>query len=126
MLLILSCSHNRKAVNNYTLILIVRDGLGVNREEVNNVFMQYFKPGAESGDTVEVVIFAYSSGKETFSYNGDGDGGIKSNTDEGSIEALIKIKENNKLEDTSFLRARGSSKDELLRKIAAGIISSFP
>lgn len=125
-LLILSCHHNRKAVNNYRLVLIVREGLGVTRAEVQDVFTQYLKSATDGNDIIEVTIFSYSSGKETFFYSGNAGDNVKTNTDDGSIEALIKIREDGRLVDTAFLKARGRSKDELLKKISTEIISSFP
>ena len=125
-LFILSCIHNRKAINNYRLMLTVREGIGVTQAEVYDVFRQHFKSGTEGNDIIEVTIISYSSGKESFFYSSDTGDNITRNTDDGSIEALIKVRENNRLVDAAFFKAEGRSKEELIKKIAAEIISSFP
>ncbi len=121
-----SCVHNRKAINNYSLVLAVREGLGVSRAEADDIFRQYFKSGDGGDSAVEVIIFSYSSGKESFFYSGDSGEGIKSDTDDGSIEALVKIRERGKIVGAEFFKARGRSREELLKNIAAEIISSSP
>jgi ribosome biogenesis protein Nip4 len=107
-------------------MLTVREGIGVTQAEVYDVFRQHFKSGTEGNDIIEVTIFSYSSGKESFFYSNDTGDNITRNTDDGSIEALIKVRENNRLVDAVFFKAEGRSKEELINKIAAEIISSFP
>ena len=116
---LISCGHNQKInPNQYHYQISIPNGIGIEEDETINIFSKFLKQSPRSRYAVEIVIYSYSSGKETFFYSKNTNGNIRKDTQEGSIGALMKIKEKNNLLHTHFLKAAGNSKDELIKKIA--------
>lgn len=113
------CAKNYKSGNcvyNYTIS--IGNNISIDKVEADVAFLPVLRQDPDSRISVEIVIFSYSSGKELFSYSEDNPGDILSSTQTGKIEALVKIKQDNKLVKVLFINAAGNSKKDILHKLA--------
>ena len=114
-----ACSHNIN-IKDYSIKIstpIHRDK-GISREEVETLFFKIFKKNSYSPNLIEIVIYSYSSGKEIFFYSGNKNSNINSDVQTGSMEALVKIKQQGKLINIYFIKAKGKSKIEIIENLA--------
>jgi len=73
-----------------------------------------------SGDHYLVlVIYSYSSGKETISYSGIGD--LKTTSGKGRLKVLLKFMNDTKIIRAEFIVSEGNSKEEIISSIAKEI-----
>lgn len=122
-LLFLACMHVQKPEGKaFRISLSIREGINISHEEALQIFNKYLKDTPGSQNSIEIKIFSYSSGKETFFYSKETEKDtIQRNTYRGSISALLKIKIDERLVSAKFVNTRGGSKPELIEKIAIKI-----
>ncbi|MDY6935163.1 MAG: hypothetical protein SVZ03_13195 [Spirochaetota bacterium] len=115
IILLTSCKHNIR-LDNYTLGVFVplKTHKKIGKKEIEDIFHTQFKFNRDGSNLLELVIYGYCSGKETFVFSGDTDNNITRDIQKGSIEALLKIKREGKLEKIFFLKASGSDQEELI------------
>jgi len=77
------------------------------------------KPDENSSITLRVVIYSYSSGKETISMTGES--GFKTDTGSGVIKALVEIIDSGKVMRAEFIEVSGHSREELLENLAKSL-----
>lgn len=115
---IISCSRNLRSDDaNYCFLVSVEEELGIEKDKVEAAFSKFIEQNSEGKYLVEIVIYGYSSGKETFFYSENG-GNVLMDTKKGSIEALVKVKQDMKIKDIYFLKAIGNAKDEIIESLA--------
>ncbi len=115
----ISCTKNYK-FNNCSINFSVSIGnnLAIDKTEVESAVSSVFNYRQADNNSVEIVIYGNSSGKEIFSYSGDEQKEIQLKTQPGRIEALIKVKIDNQLKDVFFIEASGNSREEILKQLA--------
>jgi hypothetical protein len=70
-------------------------------------------------DRIEIIIYYFSQGIEKFSY-GDNNAMRESQT-KGEIKALVKLKRNNVLRKALFLKASGTSREQILHNFSNNV-----
>ncbi len=100
---------------NYTVT--VGNNISIDKSEVETAISSVLKQRESPPSDLEIIIFSNSSGKEVYSYSGN-EKEVIMKAQSGEIEALVKIRLNNRLQDTLFLKASGSNRKEILQKLA--------
>jgi hypothetical protein len=80
-------------------------------------------PNPRRYDALEIVVYYYSMGAETFSYS-DTDT-ISESTGRGGIKALIKCKKNNTLQKALFVEASGADEDQILENFRRAVAEAL-
>ena len=79
------------------------------------------RPDEKNSIALRIVIYSYSSGKETISMTGDSV--FKIDTGSGVIKALVEFIDNGKVVKADFIEVSGSSKDELLGNLVKSVLN---
>lgn len=69
--------------------------------------------------SLTVVIYSYSSGRETISFSGGDE--MKTASSKGKIKALLKYTEGKKIVRAEFVEAEGRTREELISALAEKI-----
>ncbi len=118
--ILLSCIIGKKSIKSgYHLDLSVRNDIQIDSEKILSGLSKYIKQDTDSDFNISIVIFNYSSGKETTFYSKDA---MTMNKEPGSLEAMIKIKEYGKLLEIQFIKVKGNSKQELIENLINQIV----
>ena len=93
--------------------LKIAKSVSLKKDEIMN-----FIPALElkNGSSVEILVFYYTESVETFTYTEDEN--LSHDTRSGGIEALVKIKQNGRLERAVFIKAKGGGKNEILKNFS--------
>ena len=76
--------------------------------------------GLAPRDTLLFVnVYYYSSGKEILEFSDKGE--IPADYSEGELKVLLKIKKNNRLQETFFVSGRGKNKEEMLEDFSKNL-----
>jgi hypothetical protein len=118
----ISCAKNYRLNDcNYNYSVTIGNNLIIDRSEVENVISSFFQQNQSSLSSVEIIIYGNSSRKEIYTYSNDKEKEVTLKNQPGKIEALIKIKANNSLQDAIFIEADGYNRKEMLQKLAQNI-----
>lgn len=112
VLIIISCTAPVIHSQHRHIIISVAPGLSISTRDFAGTLKQ--ESGPSDGNEIEVLILSYSSGKEIFTLSNSSHETITVRRTSGSIEALIKIREDHVLKDVFFLKASGRSKGEII------------
>jgi hypothetical protein len=112
LIITLSCTAPVMHSQHRHIIISVAPGLLISTSDFAGRLKQ--EPGPSNGNDIEVLILSYSSGKEIFTLSNSSQERITVRRTSGSIEALIKIREDHILKDVYFLKASGRSKGEII------------
>jgi hypothetical protein len=99
----------------------IGNNLTIDKSEVENAILPVLEQNRSSTFIIEIVIYGNSSGKEIYLYSEDKQKEIVVKDQPGKIEALIKIKTDNRLLETIFLEAEGNGRKEILQKLAENL-----
>ena len=116
---IFSCAGGIQSATYCKPVVYIPEWLGIENGELEAVFENSCCKCAEKKNP-EIVVYNYSPGKEVFSLS-DNLPGVSRVALTGTIEVLVKIRHNEELSEVYFLSSRGSSKDDLLKKIVLEI-----
>jgi len=112
LIITLSCTAPVILSQHRHITISVAPGLSIRTSDFDGRLKQESAPS--DGNNIEVLILSYSSGKEIFTLSNSSRETITVRRTSGSIEALIKIREDYRLKDVFFLKASGRSKGEII------------
>lgn len=127
LILPLACKHN---IRNYSVPssfkISVPAEIPLNKINISKQLQKRFNLHRKQKKLfAEIVILSYSSGKEIFSYSEKKSKNVEVKTLNGSIEAMIKIRDNDLLKEILFIKAVGSSKEEIINNFIHKLIEAF-
>jgi hypothetical protein len=123
----ISCAMNYRTSDcSFNYSVHTADHIAIGEGELLESVSSVLKFNRASRYKIEIVLFGYSSGKEVFSYSGDSSSGDSSDDMgtgiyPGRLEALVKIREGDKLKEAVFIKATGKTRDELIKNLAGEI-----
>lgn len=110
----LSCVHNSREEHcNYRFIVRVPEGISIDKSELESA-LGYQE---ECGKAAEIVVYYFSTGREVFSYSTDSGDDVRQTVYMGSMEVLLKTRENGIIKDVYFIKSEGDSKAGLIKEI---------
>jgi hypothetical protein len=92
-------------------------GAQITGEEIKSALSTELAIDPKSGDTLELTIYDYSSGKERLTYSEGGE--INSTIETGYIKALCVIRSGGRMRRAFFLSCRGADAAEMSSALKA-------
>ena len=120
----LSCPTPDRVSQSPHIVISVAPGLSITEHDLTSRLKQ--EAGPSDGNDIEVLILSYSSGKEIFTLSNSAQERITVKQTSGSIEALIKIREDHILKDVFFIKASGKSKEEIIGNLITELKRTIP
>lgn len=120
ILIPLSCIHNSRETDcDYRFIVTIPEEISIEKSEMESA-TGYQKEG---GKVAEIVVYSFSTGREVFSYSKDSGDDVRQVAYKGSMEVLVKTKENGIIKEIYFLKSEGDSRAELIKDIISKVKS---
>lgn len=106
------------------LEVTISDNISLKQDEIEQILLEKIKSIRIPGDLkIELIIYRYSSGKETFSYSGKNPNSVENSISTGYIKCMTKIKNRDGLlKDVVFIESAGYSKDEMIQKLCSLVL----
>jgi hypothetical protein len=101
------------------IIIKIPAGIELSEQEVREILPKNARNIVPAYDMIEIVIYYFSLGIEKFTFS-DTDP-LTLSSQKGEIQALIKLKKNAVLTKALFVKADGSSREDILRSFSRSI-----